>query len=89
MRSLNITEARQRLLGISKELQERPSEVVCVTRNDAPALALMSWDLCEAITETLDILGDKEAMAELERGLAAVAEGHTLSLEEARSRLGL
>ena len=89
MRSLNITEARQRLLGISKELQKRPGEVVCVTRNDRPALALMSWDLCEAITETLDILGDEEAMAELERGLKAAAEGRTLSIEEARSSLGL
>lgn len=87
-RSLNITEARSKLTLLSDELA-RTHETVSVTRHGKPVLAIMDWDLYEAIVETLDVLGDAELMADLRRGLKEIEAGELYEWEHTKTELKL
>jgi antitoxin YefM len=60
---------------------------VLVTRNGAPAAALVPIDEYEALEETAEVLSDPEALAALEVGLAELGRGETVTLAELRSEL--
>jgi antitoxin YefM len=85
---LNITEARGKLTLLPDELA-RTHETVSVTRHGKPVLAIMDWELYEAIVETLDILGDQELMTELRHGLKEVQSGQYHDWKETKEELGL
>jgi prevent-host-death family protein len=57
---------------------ERHHERVVVTRNGRPAAVLMSADDLASLEETLAILSDPTAMAELREAQAAVARGDVI-----------
>lgn len=89
-RTMPLVEARKRLTSLPEELEhEGEIDVLAVTRRGKPVLAVMPWDLYEAVTETLEIMGDKEMMAALRRGIKDVKEGRTYSTEELKMELGL
>ena len=46
-------------------------------------------DLSESIMETLEILGDTEAMAALREGAEAIARGETVPWDDVKRTLGL
>jgi len=69
------------------ELVQREQERVVLTKNGRPAAVLMSIEELESIEETLDILGDPEAMAAIREADADIAAGNTYSLEEVRREL--
>jgi prevent-host-death family protein len=54
---------------------EREHERVVVTRNGRPAAILMSPDDLASLEETLELLGDSEAIRDLVEAEAAVAAG--------------
>lgn len=88
--TLSMREARDRLMRLPEQFAEEPeSAAVAVTRRGKPVLAVMPWDLYEAIIETLEILGDEDQMAELRRGIRDVEAGRTVSLEALKADLGL
>jgi antitoxin YefM len=87
-KTLNITEARGKLTLLPDELA-RTHETVSVTRHGKPVLAIMDWELYEAIVETLDILGDQEFMTELRQGLKEVQAGQYHDWKEIKEELGL
>jgi len=62
-------------------------EHVVVTRNGAPAAAVLPVDEYEALEETAEILSDPQAMAALEEGLAEIERGETVTLAELRQEL--
>lgn len=62
---------------------------VAVTRNGKPVLAVMSWDLFESIVETMDIMGDPDAMAALRRGIQDIQAGNLVPIEQVKADLGL
>jgi prevent-host-death family protein len=78
---LNITEARSRLTSIQRELSDGEG-TIAITTHGKPSLALMSWDLYEAIMETLEIMSDPGLMAEVRRGIEDISAGRLISLKE-------
>lgn len=54
---------------------QRHHERVVITRNGTPAAVLISADDLEALEETLDVLSDRAALAELREAKRAVANG--------------
>jgi antitoxin YefM len=60
---------------------------VLVTRNGAPAAALVPIDEYETLEETAEILSDPDAISALETGLAEIEQGETVTLAELRSEL--
>ncbi len=58
-------------------------ERIVITRNGTPAAVLMSPEDLESMEETLAILSDPEAMAEIAEGLRALEEGDVVRGVEA------
>lgn len=85
IRQLNITEARKHLLDLPGELEDEP---IIITRRGKPVMAALSYEQFEALLETLEILSDPEASL-LEKSLDQAERGETLSLQEAKARLGI
>lgn len=89
-KTMPIIEARKKLTSLPEGLgQEKDSDVIAVTRRGKPVLALMSWELYEAVAETLEILGDEKLMKDLHRSLKEIQEGKLVSWEKAKKQLAL
>ena len=71
---MTITEARKQLTKLPEQLAER-GWAIPLTRHGTPVMALMSWDLFEAIEETLEIMSDPDTMAELKKGIEQLERG--------------
>lgn len=90
MQSLPMVEARNRLTTLPEELeQDKESGAIAITRRGKPVLAVMTWELYECLTETLEIMSDPEMMAAFRQGVKDIQEGNTISLEQLKTELGL
>jgi antitoxin YefM len=87
--TLSIREARDRLTRLPEELARGQPSAISITRRGEPVLAVMPWDFYEALMETLEILGDEQAMAVLRRGVRDIAEGNVRSWDEVKAELHL
>lgn len=88
--TLSITEAREQLTRLPRQFAERPElGAVMLTRHGEPVMVLMPWELYEAITETLEILGDPEQTALLRQSIKDVKAGRTTPWDEVKAELGL
>ena len=79
-KTLPISEVKTHLPSLVKGVQERDDEIV-ITRNGRHAAVLLSLDEYEGLRETLEILSDPEAMAQIRRSEAYFrrgGKGHTL-----------
>ncbi len=65
---------------------EREHDRVVLTRNGRPAAVIMSPADLEALEDTLELLSDPAAMAEIKNGRAEVAKGQVLGAEELRAK---
>lgn len=65
----------------------RTHERVEVTKNGRRAAVIMSADDYDSLMETLDILSDAEAMAEIRQADADVAAGRVSTLEEVEAEM--
>lgn len=81
-----VRELRSNLSSLLDDVSDRRDHVL-VTRNGAPAAALVPIDEYEALEETAEVLSDPDALAALEAGLAEIARGETVSLEDLRREL--
>jgi antitoxin YefM len=89
-RTLPISEARRRLIGLADDLGRNPEAgAVAVTRRGERVLAVMSWDLYESLAETIEILGDEKLMAMLRRSLADLRARRTRPWSVAKRKLEL
>ena len=82
MASESLREVRSRF----SEFVERVSahhERVVITRNGSPAAVMMSPDDLESLEETLAVLKDREAVAELAEAYHACAQGDVVRGVEA------
>jgi antitoxin YefM len=89
VREMTLSEMRQRLTGINRDLQKRPGTVVRVTYRGRPSLAVMSTEVYDTIVETLDVMSDPEAIETLRGSLADIGAGRVRSLNEVGRRLNL
>lgn len=73
-RTLPISEVKTRLPELVKGVAERDDEIV-ITRKGRPAAIIVSLDEYEGLRETLEILSDPEAMAQIRRSEAYFRRG--------------
>jgi len=88
MNEMSISEARKALTTLTDEMSVS-SPAVAITRRGKPVLAVMNWDLYEAIVETLEVMTDDEMVESLRASLREVAKGRTVSSAKVAKDLGL
>lgn len=89
MPTLSISDARDRLTQLPDELANDPEhKTLAITRRGEKVLAVMPWELYEALMETLAVVGDPEAMAALRRSIDDVAAGRVQDAEDVFAELG-
>lgn len=88
--SLSMSEAREQLTRLPEQLAAAPeTHAVTITRHGEPVLAVLPYDFYESIMETLEIMTDPDELATIRAGLQDLTDGHTVSLADAKRRLGL
>lgn len=88
--TLSIMEARKQLTSLPETLiHNGQPDVLEITRRGKPVLAVMPWELYEAVSETLEVMGDKELMVLLRQSIAEVDSGKHISWQDAKQELGL
>jgi len=88
MTEMSISEARKALATMTDEMSAR-SPAIAITRRGKPVLAVMNWDLYEAIVETLEVMVDDGMIESLRASLREVAKGRTVSSAKVAKDLGL
>lgn len=83
--TLPLAEIKAHLSQIVDRI-EREHERIVLTRHGRPAAVLMSPDDLAALEDTLELLSDPAALAEIEAGRQAVANGNTFTAEELRAK---
>jgi prevent-host-death family protein len=81
-----VREFRTRLSELLGDVADRRDHVL-VTRNGKPAAALVPIDEYEALEETAEILSDSATLSAIETGLADLARGDTVTLNDLRQEL--
>jgi antitoxin YefM len=81
-----VREFRTRLSELLGDVADRRDHVL-VTRNGKPAAALVPIDEYEALEETAEILSDSATLSAIEAGLADLARGDSVTLDELRQDL--
>jgi PHD/YefM family antitoxin component YafN of YafNO toxin-antitoxin module len=84
--TLDISEARKRFNTLDRELKDRP--VIYVTRHNRGAFAGVDIEYLETVMETMEVLGDPEAMQMLNESLQAIERGEFIDQEEVEKELG-
>jgi antitoxin YefM len=88
--TLPIMEARKQLTSLPELLMHDDQvDVLEITRRGKPVLAVMPWDLYEALAETLEVMGDKELMGHLRQSIAEMESGDLVSWQDAKREFGL
>ncbi len=85
-KTVPVRELRANLSSLLDDVSDRRDHVL-VTRNGAPAAALVPIDEYEALEETAEVLSDPEALSALEAGLAEIERGEVVALSELRTEL--
>ena len=80
-RFIPVTEAKNRLLELVRDLQAK-DDIVAITKNGIPAAVLLSVERFEGFLETIDILSDERAMRSLRRSLREAGAGRWLRHDE-------
>lgn len=81
-----VREFRTKLSELLSDVADRRDHVL-VTRNGKPAAALVPIDEYEALEETAEILSDSATLSEIEAGLAELARGDSITLDELRHEI--
>ena len=89
VKTLSIMEARNSLTSLPERLVQNggESDVLEITRRGKPVLAVMPWELYEAVMETLELLADSELQAQLKQSLRELEAGETIPWELAKQRI--
>ena len=87
IKQMQITEARRKLNELYKELD--PQDTISITSRGKQVYALMSWEMYEAIDETLSILGDPELMESFKKGIKDIRAGRVTDWEEVKKELDI
>jgi antitoxin YefM len=81
-----VREFRTKLSELLSDVADRRDHIL-VTRNGKPAAALVPIDEYEALEETAEILSDSATLSAIEAGLADLARGDTVTLDDLRREL--
>ena len=81
-----IVKARAMLTRLPEQLSAS-NQAVALTRRGTPVLAVMSWEMFEAIIETLEVMGDPELMRILRQDIKRSQEQALVSVEQLLAEL--
>ncbi len=81
---VSLTNARTILTQLPERLAQGQG-VIPVTRNGKPVLAVMTWDLFESLSETIEILSDDKLMEQIREGMRQIKAGKTHPWEEVKA----
>ncbi|MBI4231018.1 MAG: type II toxin-antitoxin system Phd/YefM family antitoxin [Planctomycetes bacterium] len=88
--TLTISQARNEFLRLPKRLGgKRGVHAVTVTQHGKPVMTILPAEFYETLVETLEILGDREQMASIRRGIRELKAGKRIPLEDLKADLGL
>ena len=85
MQTTSLANVKARLSSYVDAVQSTHERVV-ITRNGEPVAVLVSPDELESLEETIAILSDAKAMAEIAEAEGAIERGETVALEDVRMR---
>lgn len=83
--TLPLAEIKAHLSEIVDRVEHQHDRIV-LTRNGRPAAVIMSPGDLEALEDTLELLSDPEALAEIKSARADAFEGRVLSTDELRAK---
>jgi antitoxin YefM len=86
-KTVPVREFRIKLSELLSDVADRRDHVL-VTRNGKPAAVLVPIDEHEALEQTAEILTDSATLAAIEAGLAGLARGDSVTLDDVRRDLG-
>jgi prevent-host-death family protein len=86
METIPITEAKARIAELADRVA-REHDHFTITRNGRADVMLISVAEYESMRETLDLLSDNEALADLRQSREDFVAGDTFSMDEVRSEL--
>ncbi|MCX5794803.1 MAG: type II toxin-antitoxin system Phd/YefM family antitoxin [Elusimicrobia bacterium] len=89
MTTLSVTEARAQLLSLARDLGVKHGEGVEVTLRGKPVLAILPFELYEALMETMEVLSDPGQAELLRKSLRELRQGKAIPWEKAKKGLGL
>ena len=69
-----IAEIRDKIMTFPEHFKIGP-EVVAITQNGKPVMAILPWELYESLIETLEVMGDAELMGAFRQGIQELQEG--------------
>jgi antitoxin YefM len=85
-KTLPISDAREQLSRLPDELAAS-HDTVTITRHGEPVLAVLPWELYEAILETLEVMSEPDTMAALRASIEDLEAGRTISLDALEAEL--
>lgn len=86
--TLSIMEARKQLTSLPETLSlNGKPDVLEITRRGKPVLAVLPWELYEAVSETLEVMGDTELMSQLRQSIQEMDSGKLISWQDAKQEL--
>jgi antitoxin YefM len=86
METIPITEAKARIAELADRVA-REHDHFTITRNGRADVMLISVAEYESMQETLDLLSDDEALADLRQSREDFASGDTFTVDEVRAEL--
>src|ERR1700748_1416123 len=86
METIPITEAKARIAELADRVA-REHDHFTITRNGRADVMLISVAEYESMQETLDVLGDQEAVADLRQSREDFAAGDTYTADQVRAEL--
>ena len=86
METIPITEAKARIAELADRVA-RQHDHFTITRNGRADVMLISVAEYESLQETLDLLSDDEALADLRQSREDFAAGDTFAVDEVRAEL--
>lgn len=83
--TLSLAHIKAHLSEIVDRVEHEHDRVV-LTRNGRPAAVLVSPEDLDALEETLDLLSDPRALAEIEQARREIADGQVVGAEALRAK---
>lgn len=83
--TLPLAEVKAKLSEMVDRVEQQHDRIT-VTRNGRPAAILMSPDDLASLEDTLDLLSDPDAMAEIAKARREAKTGKTLNAEQLRAK---
>ncbi len=84
--SITLKELRPELPDVIKNIDQKLDRYI-ITKRSKPVAIMMSIDDYEGLSETVEILSDKETVRRIKQAKKEIKEGKTISLEELRRKI--